>query len=157
MISDPEDILSNTRVSEKAVNNNKLYCGDLTYFAQQPWSFSSPCAGHQNVDLKQTDCQIFLQEKKNSLILNQQRIWGLQAWQATYKPLQLQGKESTFMEGRGHCEDCSPQRALGFSLAQFLKQKKRILSSSSWALLSSLCMGSPLSGLPTLSNWGFVY
>ena len=94
MISDPEDILSNTGVSEKAVNNNKLYCGYLTYFVQQPWSFSSPCAGHQNVDLKQTNCQIFLQKKKKKLILNQQRIWGLQTWQATYKPLHCKGRRA---------------------------------------------------------------
>lgn len=156
MISDPEDILSNTGVSEKAVNNNKLYCGYLTYFVQQPWSFSSPCAGHQNVDLKQTDCQIFLQKKKKFNFESTENLGSANMASYIQAPA-LQGKESTFMEGRGNCEGCSPQRALGFSLAQFLQQKKRSLSSSSWALLSSLCMGSPLSGLPTVSNWGFVY
>ena len=48
----------------EAENNNRLHCGYLTCFAQEPRGFSSPCTGHRDVDIKQIDCQIFLQKKK---------------------------------------------------------------------------------------------
>ena len=60
-------------------------------------------------------------------------IWGLLAWQATYKF--LCGNKNTLIERKVSCKGCRKYRVHGLSLAESLAGKKRGLSSSSWALL----------------------
>lgn len=60
-------------------------------------------------------------------------IWGLLAWQATYKfPC---GNKNTLIGRKGSCKGYRKYRVHGLSLAESLAGKKRGLSSSSWALL----------------------
>ena len=109
----------------------------------------NPCATFGVADLKQTDCQSLLQQKEGFIQDQQRNATG--SLQPVKVPKQ-QGKEDAFIEGKRKLGGLSKQRVPGFSLAESLPGKKRRLSFSCWALLSSQGMRAPLSSLPTLLN-----
>ena len=72
--------------------------------------FSDPCIGHQTVDLKQMDFQIFLQQ---GWVYLGSAILGLYPWQASAAS-SLTVREGELVErGKGGCQDYSQLRVCG--------------------------------------------
>ena len=117
--------------------------------------FFSPCTGHQNVDLKQIDCQIFLQERWIYSGSAENCNLGSATMVSFRQVPAQQGEENSFIEGKGSWEGYSKQGVLwlffGWVLARREEESFVLLLSSA---IVTRCE-SPLSGLPTLFNLGF--
>lgn len=125
-------------VSSQALEPLSIFCGHFM--------------GKQNVDLKQIDYKLFLQQKdKTWFIWDQQRI-SVWVWPCTSLHKAREGEcfyrgEKEVGKTTVNCED--------FSLAESLQGKKRSLDASCWALLVFQKMRTPPAGLSTPFNWGF--
>ena len=89
----------------------------------EPWVFSGPHVGHQNVVLKQTvECV----SSKDGFLWNQQRIaiWVLQSWWAMCKS-HVETKGELFYWGE---KEFGRARVHGFSLTESLPGKKGLSS-----------------------------
>ena len=84
-----------------------------------------PGKPYEGIDLKQMDCQIFLNQWK--FIWNQQKItiWGLQSWPATCKSQLGKGRKMLLLRGKGSWEGCIKQSFQGFLLAESLPVKNK--------------------------------
>ena len=130
-------------------------------FQSGQWSLSqnsfAHCANHTVilVDLKQIDCQLFLQQKRSEFIQDKQRIavWVLQPWWATGKSLHGKGRRTLLQRGKESWEGYSKQRVHGFSLVESLPGNQSFF----FLLGSAIIQGvrAPPSGFPTQFFWGF--
>ena len=104
--------------------------------------------GHQNIDLKQIDCQIFLQ-KRWVYSYNRQLQFQVCSHGEPHESLAWQGKDNSFIEGKKKVERAMVNKNfVAFHWLSSCQEKRGV-----FLLPSGLCyflMGAPLSGLLTL-------
>ena len=150
--------LEHPRSMRKAVSNNGLNCGYYTYFLSSSRAFGSLLWSPYRLPKcwpETNRIQIFLQQSWVYLGSAENCRSGSATMVSHMQIPSQQGKENPFIDRKGSWEGYSKQRVHGFSLAESLSGKKRSLSSSCWALLSSQSMGAPLPGLLILFHCGF--
>ena len=111
--------------------------------------FSGPCTGHQNVDPKQIDCQIFLPQRWVNLGSAENCNLGSATMVSHREVPKQQGKENSYKEEK-EVGRAIVNRAHGFPLAELLPRKKSLFFLLSSAIAQG--MSAPPSGLPTLCN-----
>ena len=117
--------------------------------------------GHQNDNLKQIECQMFLQKIKSK----NKRLYSGSAKNCILVSATVEshmqvpeqpGKKISHREEVGGIGGRAIVSTVhGLSLAEYLPRKKRSLSSSCWALLPSQGLRAPLSGPLSLFNGWF--
>ena len=147
---------ANCRVGKKAVGNRGLNCWSHTHLPTSPGVFRCflwSLYGFQNVDIKQIDCQIFLQER---WVYSGSAEFYFRVFnhEEPHRSPHIHEKEPSFIEGKRELDDCSQWRVHGFFVGWVYARKQEV----SFFLLGSVIIAgyeSPLSDPPTLFNWGF--
>ena len=115
--------------------------------------------GHQNVDLKQVDFQLFLQQKKKDLFMISRKFqFGVCNYDKPCASAHTVREGKLYYKGEKEVGMVKANRVHDFCLTELLSGKMRSFSPSCWALLSSQGKRTlPPFGFGNLLNWGFQW
>ena len=111
----------NHRVGEKSREEQWVQCGTtpFAHWPQSPWGSSlDPHMGHQNIDLKQIACQLFLQQKwVYSRSIKNCNLESVSMMSHEQIPAKME-KKSLLQSGMGSWECYNKERVYAFSLIE---------------------------------------
>ena len=123
-----KDRPANCKVGKKAVGNSGLNCWSHTRLPTSPgifrcflWLLNS----FQNADIKQIDCQIFLQER---WVYSGSAEFYFRVFnhEEPHRSPHIHEKEPSFIEGKRELDDCSQWRVHGFFVDWVCARKQEV-------------------------------